>query len=109
MGNHNPEQDDDLQIEVSSLQPSSATSEPSAEPSTAQPLFAPRRSRLAQRWRGVVVIAVLVVALTALTLTIAPTRGALFGARLARRPLPLCLCVLVRTTSMSRSAPIGEP
>ncbi|HEY1389924.1 MAG TPA: hypothetical protein VGF38_15405 [Ktedonobacterales bacterium] len=86
MGIHNPEQDDDLQIEVSSLQSKPATSEPSAEPVTAQPLFAPRRSRLAQRRRGIIVAGVLVVTLVALTLTIAPTRGALFGAVLGPTP-----------------------
>jgi hypothetical protein len=86
MGIHHPEQDDDLQIEVSSLQPSSATSEPSTGPATAQPLFAPRRSRLAQRRRGIIVTCVLVVTLAALTLTIAPTREALLGAVLGPTP-----------------------
>jgi hypothetical protein len=86
MGIHNPEQDDDLQIEVSSLQPLSATSEPLAEPTTAQPLFAPRRSRLVQRRRAIIVTAVLVMTLVALTLTIAPTREALLGAVLGPTP-----------------------
>ncbi|HEX5547080.1 MAG TPA: hypothetical protein VFX24_06690, partial [Ktedonobacterales bacterium] len=86
MGIHNPEQDDDLQIEVSSLQPLSATSEPSAELATGQPLFVPRRSRLAQRRRAIIVTAVLVVMLVALTLTIAPTREALLGAVLGPTP-----------------------
>lgn len=86
MGNHIPGQDDNLQIEVSSLQPSSATSQPSAGSATAQPLFASRRSRLAQRRRGIIVTAVLVATLVALTLTIAPTRGALFGAVLGPTP-----------------------
>lgn len=86
MGIHDPEQDDDLQIEVSSLQPSSATSEPSAESATDQPLFASRRSRLAQQRRRIIVTAVLVVTLVALTLTIAPTREALLGAVLGPTP-----------------------
>src|SRR5690242_8796349 len=86
MGVHDPEQGDDLHIEVSSLQPSSTTSKPSAESATGQPLFAARRSRLAQRWRGIIVAAVLVVALVALTLTIAPTREALLGAVLGPTP-----------------------
>ena len=86
MGIHDPEQGDDLQIEVSSLQPSSATSEPSAESATGQPLFASRRSRLAQQRRGIIVTAALVVTLVALTLTIAPTREALLGAVLGPTP-----------------------
>src|SRR5690349_3977005 len=79
MGIHDPEQDDDVQIEISSLQPSSATSEPSTETATARPLFGPTRSCLAQRRRGIIVAAVLMVTLVALILTIAPTRAALFG------------------------------
>ncbi len=86
MGMHDPEQGDDLQIEVSSLQPSSATSEPSAESTAAKPLFASTRSRLAQRRRGIIVTGVLVVTLVALTLTIAPTREALLGAVLGPTP-----------------------
>jgi hypothetical protein len=86
MGIHDPEQGDDLQIEVSSLQPSSATSQPSDKLSAAQPLFAPRRSRLAQRRRGIIVTCVLVVTLVALTLTIAPTREALLGVVLGPTP-----------------------
>ncbi|HEU4782523.1 MAG TPA: hypothetical protein VFS83_04205 [Ktedonobacterales bacterium] len=86
MGIHDPEQGDDLQIEVSSLQPSSATSEPSAELATGQSLFAPRQSHLAQRRRGIIVTCVLVATLVALTLTIAPTREALLGAVLGPTP-----------------------
>ncbi len=86
MGIHDPEQDDNLQIEVSSLQSTSTTSEPSAQSATAQPLFAPRRSRLAQRRRGIIVTVLLAVTLVALTLTIAPTREALFGAVLGPTP-----------------------
>src|SRR6478609_8341797 len=86
MGIHDPEQGDDLQIEVSPLQPSSAISQPSPELATAQPLFAPRQSRLAQQRRGIIVTAALVVTLVALTLTIAPTREALLGAVLGPTP-----------------------
>lgn len=82
----NPEQDSDLQFEVSSLQPSSATSESLDEPTNAQPLFAQRRSRQAQRRRGIIVMCVLVVTLVALTLTIAPTRGVVLGAVLGPTP-----------------------
>ncbi|HEY7340270.1 MAG TPA: hypothetical protein VH591_05285 [Ktedonobacterales bacterium] len=88
MGIHNPEQDDDLQIEVSSLQPqpSSVTPQPSVESATAQPLFALRRSRLTQRRRGIIVTALLVLTLVALVLTIAPTRAALLGVVLGPTP-----------------------
>jgi hypothetical protein len=88
MGIHDPEQDGDLQIEVSPLQPqpSSAAAEPPPESATAQPLFAPGRSRLAQRRRGIIVVATLVVALVALTLTLAPTRVVLLGVVLGPTP-----------------------
>lgn len=88
MGIHDPEQDDDLQIEVSPLQPqpSSAAAGPPPESATGQPLFASSRSRLAQRRRGIIVVAALVVALVALILTLAPTRAALLGVVLGPTP-----------------------
>jgi hypothetical protein len=82
---HNPEPDDDLQIEVSSLHPPPTTKKPSVDAVDAvdaaadRPLFVPIQVRLAQRQRGIIVTTILVVALVALVLTIAPTREALLG------------------------------
>jgi len=86
MGIDDPEQDNDLQIEVSPLQSTSDACELSAESAISHPLFTPKRSHLAQRRRGIIVTAVLVVTLVALTLTITPTRESLLGAVL--RPTP---------------------
>lgn len=88
MGIHDPERDDNLRIEVSSLKPPALKESDgdSAGSVEGRPLFAPTRWRHAQRRRGILVIGVLVATLVALTLTITPTRDGLLGAMFGPTP-----------------------
>ncbi len=96
MGVHDPEQDDDLQIEISPLHPPVTPTATSMESATARSLFAPARSRLLQRRRGIVVTGMLVVVMATLVLSITPTREALRG------------IVLGPTPTMTQPVPVGE-
>lgn len=88
MGFRGPEQDDNLEIEVSSLYPAlpEAGKTGSAGASNAGPLFAPKRSNPARLHRGIAVTCALLVVLVVLVLSIAPTREALRGVMLGPTP-----------------------
>lgn len=78
MGNHDPDQESNLEIEVSPLHP--PPEDPSGEYATATPLFTSKQPRHVQLRRGIGITSALVVVLAALALSITPTREALHGA-----------------------------
>ena len=78
MGDNEPGQDDNLEIEVGPLHPLS-TVEPDGKATVGRPPFASGRPMRVQRRRGIIVTVALLVTLVALVMTIAPTREALRG------------------------------
>jgi hypothetical protein len=78
MGDDEPGQDDNLEIEVGPLHPLSTVG-PDGKATVGRPPFASGRPLRAQRRRGILVTVALLVTLVALTMTIAPTREALRG------------------------------
>ena len=78
MGDNEPGQDDNLEIEVSPLHPLS-TVRPDGKAPVGRSPFASGRPLRVQRRRGIIVTIALLVTLVALVMTIAPTREALRG------------------------------
>lgn len=79
MGRDEPDQDGNLEIEVSPLQPSVRSEDTTGEWATFRPLFAPVRARQVQVRRSIVIMGILSLVLVALVVSLAPTRDALRG------------------------------